>query len=170
MLANQAASVLGVAPTASQTEIRRAFRRRALASHPDRGGSEKDFIAVKRAYEVLLQRGGQQRGQQQQEQPQEEIQVGDWFEVIQLDLDGEKVPGEDLGKIAQLVEIGSDLLIALYLRRPVSCPVRRVDAWMREEGDDNVSRMQRDVLSRSLNSRHQVTAVWFSPFSRVIQP
>lgn len=45
--------VLGVAKGASADEIKKAFRKKAVASHPDRGGDEKDFKEVNEAYEVL---------------------------------------------------------------------------------------------------------------------
>ncbi|MFK0279781.1 DnaJ domain-containing protein [Streptomyces sp. NPDC090499] len=45
--------VLGVPADATRTEIVRAFRRRALAHHPDRGGDAEAFRDVHRAYETL---------------------------------------------------------------------------------------------------------------------
>jgi hypothetical protein len=45
--------VLGVAAGASSAEIRAAYKRRALATHPDQGGSAEAFRAVQRAYETL---------------------------------------------------------------------------------------------------------------------
>lgn len=46
-------AVLGVAPGASSAEIRAAYKRRALATHPDQGGSDEAFRAVQHAYEKL---------------------------------------------------------------------------------------------------------------------
>lgn len=49
-----AASVLGVAPDADETTIRRAFRERARDLHPDApGGDEAAFRRVRAAYERL---------------------------------------------------------------------------------------------------------------------
>lgn len=45
--------VLGVARGASSAEIRAAYKRRALATHPDQGGSDEAFRAVQHAYETL---------------------------------------------------------------------------------------------------------------------
>jgi hypothetical protein len=45
--------VLGVAPTASQDELRRAFRRALRASHPDTGGDQVLFVAVQLAWEQV---------------------------------------------------------------------------------------------------------------------
>ena len=37
---NKLYDILGVRPSASQDEIKTAFRKAAMASHPDRGGDE----------------------------------------------------------------------------------------------------------------------------------
>lgn len=46
--------VLGVAPTASATEIKSAYRRAARLTHPDHGGDARDFARVTLAYETLI--------------------------------------------------------------------------------------------------------------------
>lgn len=45
--------VLGLEPGASREAVTRAFRRRALETHPDRGGDEAAYLAVRAAYEKL---------------------------------------------------------------------------------------------------------------------
>lgn len=45
--------VLGVSKDASADEIKKAFRKAAIAHHPDRGGDEAKFKEVNEAYEVL---------------------------------------------------------------------------------------------------------------------
>ncbi len=45
--------VLGVPPTASQDELRRAFRRALRATHPDTGGDQVRFVAVQLAWEQV---------------------------------------------------------------------------------------------------------------------
>ncbi|MEI9936014.1 MAG: J domain-containing protein [Pseudomonadota bacterium] len=47
---------LGLEPGATVVEIKRAYRARALQTHPDRGGSAEEFRAVQSAYESALQR------------------------------------------------------------------------------------------------------------------
>jgi len=46
-------SILGVSRTASETEIKTAFRKLAAKHHPDKGGDHKKFIEIKEAYETL---------------------------------------------------------------------------------------------------------------------
>jgi hypothetical protein len=48
-----ARAVLGVAEHASAEDIRRAFRRRALTTHPDRGGDRTAFELAVLAFETL---------------------------------------------------------------------------------------------------------------------
>jgi len=45
--------VLGIDPDAEEAEIVRAYRRRVKETHPDRGGSAREFRRVKRAYERI---------------------------------------------------------------------------------------------------------------------
>lgn len=46
-------AVLGLEAGAAADEIKRAYKRRALETHPDQGGDEDAFRAVQRAYEKL---------------------------------------------------------------------------------------------------------------------
>jgi hypothetical protein len=50
--------VLGLATDATEVEIRRAFRRAALATHPDRGGDRDRFEIVHGAYAALRRDSG----------------------------------------------------------------------------------------------------------------
>jgi hypothetical protein len=45
--------LLEVAPSATQEEISSAYKKRALRLHPDKGGNEEQFKAMKAAYDVL---------------------------------------------------------------------------------------------------------------------
>ncbi len=57
-----ARSVLGLAPGATVEQVKRAYRAKALETHPDRGGDPEAFRRVQKAYEQALaklaRRGG----------------------------------------------------------------------------------------------------------------
>ena len=46
-------SVLGVSKTASQDDIRKAYKKKSMQHHPDRGGDEEEFKKVNEAYQNL---------------------------------------------------------------------------------------------------------------------
>ena len=50
---SEAREILGVSATASEHDVKQAFRRLALVVHPDRGGSSEAFIQINEAYEFL---------------------------------------------------------------------------------------------------------------------
>lgn len=45
--------VLGVSPSASEKEIKDAYRKKARATHPDSGGDVKEFQKIQEAYDTL---------------------------------------------------------------------------------------------------------------------
>lgn len=47
-------AVLGVGPEASFEDVKRAFRRKALQCHPDKGGTPERFKELKRAYDAIV--------------------------------------------------------------------------------------------------------------------
>jgi len=56
-----ASSVLGVDPNVTAEELKRAYRKRALETHPDRGGDPETFRLVQQSYERLVARRGKPR-------------------------------------------------------------------------------------------------------------
>lgn len=48
--------ILGVSPTASEQEIKKAYRDIVRTAHPDVGGNAEDFLVVQRAYREMLER------------------------------------------------------------------------------------------------------------------
>lgn len=58
----QARAILGIGVTEDLEVIRKAFRRRSMETHPDRGGSAEEFAAVKDAYAVLLSQSSEAGG------------------------------------------------------------------------------------------------------------
>ena len=47
-------SILGLKRSASQEDIKNAFRKKALETHPDKGGDPEEFKKVREAYECLI--------------------------------------------------------------------------------------------------------------------
>jgi len=46
--------VLGLKRSSSQEEIKQAFRKKAMETHPDKGGDPAEFRKVREAYECLI--------------------------------------------------------------------------------------------------------------------
>lgn len=44
---------LGVDPSCTEEELKRAYKKRSLRAHPDRGGSDEEFKQLNEAYQVL---------------------------------------------------------------------------------------------------------------------
>lgn len=53
MTHQEAQQILEVPANATPEDIKRAYRRKAFETHPDRGGTAADFLAVQAAFEVL---------------------------------------------------------------------------------------------------------------------
>lgn len=47
--------VLGIEKSASDSDIKKAFRRLALKKHPDKGGDPEEFKKIQAAYEVSVE-------------------------------------------------------------------------------------------------------------------
>lgn len=45
--------ILGVSETANQEEVKSAYRIKVNEHHPDKGGSNEEFIRIQAAYEVI---------------------------------------------------------------------------------------------------------------------
>lgn len=45
--------ILGVSSTATENEIKKAYRKKAVTCHPDKGGDTEEFKKINKAYEIL---------------------------------------------------------------------------------------------------------------------
>ena len=59
--------ILGLKPGASEEEIKKAYRKKAVETHPDKGGSEEEFKKITEAYEILI--GKREEPREQQKNP-----------------------------------------------------------------------------------------------------
>ena len=46
-------TILGVPESASDSEIKKSYRKLALQKHPDKGGDPEEFVEISNAYDVL---------------------------------------------------------------------------------------------------------------------
>lgn len=67
-------SILGVAPGASEQEIKKAYRRMANRHHPDKGGDPVEFHKIQQAYDALTN--------PQPESPSQENPWGDMNDIF----------------------------------------------------------------------------------------
>jgi len=65
--------VLGVSESATQEEIKKAFRQKSKDTHPDRGGNEDEFKKINEAYSTLSDSEKRQRYDNQKNNPFEEF-------------------------------------------------------------------------------------------------
>jgi len=77
-------SVLCIPCTASDEEVRRAYRKRALSAHPDVGGTREAFEALTKAYEAVLHLRA--RSMQQHPRDSTEPDIPGWGSVEPRDL------------------------------------------------------------------------------------
>lgn len=61
-------SILGIPKNASEQDIRKAYKKKSMQHHPDRGGNEEEFKRVNEAYQTL--KDPQKRQQYDNPQPQ----------------------------------------------------------------------------------------------------
>lgn len=66
---------LGVSPSATPDEIRKAYLKRAVQTHPDKGGNEEEFKGVQNAWERL---SGKKRPTQSWSSPQSQWDSAAW--------------------------------------------------------------------------------------------
>jgi len=86
--------IIGVARGASLSEVRRAFYKRALLLHPDKGGDKDAFQELQRAYEEIVSEHDSQKRAAQENEKEER---GDANETKQKKKEPKANKGEDQG-------------------------------------------------------------------------
>lgn len=74
--------ILGVSQTATQDEIKKAFRNKSKVMHPDKGGNEEDFKKISEAYETIGDENKRAQYDQQKNNPFGGFGGGDPFDIF----------------------------------------------------------------------------------------
>ncbi|EPS60804.1 hypothetical protein M569_14000, partial [Genlisea aurea] len=102
--------VLGVSPSASIPDIKRAYRKLALKYHPDvnkDAGAQQDFMRIKHAYNALIAAGSRSQPADRSSGQEEDdfYGFGDFFRDLQQEVGKKKSLWEELAEIGEeLVE------------------------------------------------------------------
>ena len=99
-------SILGVAKSANQDDIKRAYRKLAMQHHPDKGGDEAKFKQINEAYSVLSDPN--QRAQYDNPQPQR-------FNFNNTQFDFNDIFGQAFGAGSRRQRTNRDVTIAVTL-------------------------------------------------------
>lgn len=101
--------VLLIDSDADEEEVERAYRRRAMETHPDQGGSSREFRLVKAAYEEIQSeyRSGERAGEggSAGEQDQQEDSRVEYLNYAVLDDHGWDLDDDDLFENASAAEL-----------------------------------------------------------------
>ncbi len=54
---SQAMLTLGLEPGASDKQLKKAYRKKAFQYHPDKGGTQEEFVIIKTCYDFLKEYG-----------------------------------------------------------------------------------------------------------------
>jgi len=163
-----ACDVLGLGLNPGIDEIKSAFRKKALETHPDRvGGDTEAFKRVKAAYDLLMP--DDESGQtvaydtSESEAPEKDLSFGDWLDVLSIVLDGRVYP---FPAKAQLAVVNDEVLISVYLSRPWVAGSGRVEIQVREKNGGELAAYDREILQRSMDLQQRLSVLWFSPFEQ----
>jgi hypothetical protein len=161
----QALERLGLSLGATETEIKKAFHRAALRTHPDRGGTEAAFRRVKDAYDWLTSSGkesGKTESTPESDVEEERLDIGSFLFVEHLVLDGKVYTGR---MTAQVTVIQEEILVGVTLNPSHFGSSGRICITLRESPDrPEVSVYEADVLQRSMDIQQGLSMLWFSPF------
>jgi hypothetical protein len=157
--------ILGVKPDADKDTLKRAYRKKALSSHPDRvGGSHRAFALVYQAYAQALERlSAPSPSESTQEQKDEGVFLGMAFEVLSLKLDGLPVP-ESFIEGAWLLNEEDGVMIKVGLEKAWTRGAGEIDVVLEvKEGTESHSvAYTRPIHSRAYRG-YGMVAMWFSP-------
>ena len=77
-----ALSLLGLQAGCSLKQLKRTYRKKAMLTHPDKGGDEKAFILVNEANQFLLKWGTGKKNEKHEPDPFSQVGLGG-FRVVE---------------------------------------------------------------------------------------
>jgi molecular chaperone DnaJ len=144
--------ILGVDRSASQDDIKKAYKKKARETHPDTGGSEEEFKLVNEAYSLLSDPAKKQQYDNPQQHFRQEFDMSDFFSQFGFGFDFGAQQGhyEDLDIHIQMnvpfTSIYQDKKVSVDFVRNVPCST--CDGTGVEESDDSVECLHCDGAGR----------------------
>ena len=154
-------AVLGVAKTASQDELKTAYRRAAMKAHPDReGGTDEAFKAVQQAGDILLDPEKRAEYDETGKVPGEGPSLQDRVEAMLDDLlekMGAKGFEKSLQQVKQKLQIDKEGLVFSLCEYSTALKDFQAEVARMKEADKLPPALARIALLREARLRKKVT-------------
>lgn len=88
---------LNIDPSASEEEIKKAYRKKAMKSHPDRGGDAEQFHQITKAYDILSNPDSRNRYDQTGDESASDFEkqvAANMVRVFEMIIDADDVSGD----------------------------------------------------------------------------
>jgi len=156
----RARELFGLGPEATREQVKRAFRHKALQTHPDHGGDREDFIEVEAAYRLLLEDLLVEPARSPVSDDNDiEVGLGTRLSVVALSIDGAVIHGKHRAVITLL---GWDVVIQVDLSAPHSGSAGSVEVVFMVDGSTDAVHYQAPIFGRSY-SGSSLRAFTFQP-------
>lgn len=164
MTREEAEEILGLSPGYGPQEVKKAYRKASLATHPDRTG-ESDFslfLLVQSAFEMLSLLGTDDL-----EEPEPVWSVGSVISILEVRCGGILLPCSFMGQLAEIKtktydhvgeKVVSRLAISVSCSPGVELVGDRAEIVLEDGGEVEV--IFRDIVQRSYDRQGRVTAFW----------
>lgn len=193
MTPEQAAAVLRLSRPWTLESVKKAFKKRARATHPDLKGNDDDGAAFKEARQAFERLEAYLKGDdddypgfyarepsaapEAEEEPESDLQVGSWFDVIGVRCANKVLDARFRAQLVQLQHKTVNLygeavqtrwLMAVYAQPGVELGSELVEVVLREKGATEPSVFVRKVVQRSYDMKNRVSAFWFDPLEEPV--
>jgi len=189
MTLEEAARVLGVSKPWVPESVKKAFKRKSRATHPDRnpdldGNEFKAVSSAKEAFDkhfkkkvrpIRKSRRSSRPDVQDPPVDADPIKVGDYIRVIGVRCSGVSFAGPFRAQLVELKEsdvdrfgqkVMSSLMIQITCRVPMEMSSNVVEIVVDEGSSPDV--LVRDVAQRSYDKKNRVTSFWVHALSRPV--